>query len=672
MSISLKQIMDDLISAASGKGASLIGFFPVGNLLSNTVQTALHELDTNKSENSKFDKSTGHMHTGVDGDSQPIPTNGIKDGSITSDKFNSSAICPASIKLENSRNINGVSFDGTSDINVISFPDVPNYTSYGRKFSLGSSNLQLSISPGINYISPATMSFINNSLSVPVRTTSLICDKLDGTTIGITASYPQIGSQALRYIIDGTSPVSNTGSSGANSISITGSIASVDGRIGYSGKGDASTGYYSASNTIGVPAFNTASTRILVLDQFIGNSAIQTFYNDGITSFGCDSSNNLTINGVNTTFSLVNATSYIIFLTAVAGSTTGTVYINGSPVLTGTYLVNTTATSPTLFCGSSASNKSLSQISYFECYSSVLTTSQIGFISNTLLFPCRYDNNLQGNSISGGDISGYPKEAAFISGTGWESSQTTTGIGGISYIGVNNLTQIATNVSYRNISGITSVKSQYQSMGGSWTDIQTHTVDSHAGDLVSLVIPTYTPSTTIHNFRILANSNTTSGSWGLSELTISPVQKYRTIIDDVVPNNSVSLGIVKTSSTAIIAYDHSSYKYGRREGLLSTSKGNRKVFLGWKSYSGQQPLAWDNPFGTRKIEEPHYVWASDANGTNESDVVSYVSNSGFYGILKASTTTSRISCITQSLGAAYFNSAWQTSGYIGCYIEVIE
>jgi len=148
-------------------------------------------------------------------------------------------------------------------------------------------------------------------------------------------------------------------------------------------------------------------------------------------------------------------------------------------------------------------------------------------------------------------------------------------------------------------------------------------------------------------------------------------QGDRTIIDDVVPANSLALGMAQTSSTAAVSYDDSSYKYGRREGLTG---GNRKVFLGWQYFSGAATKSWtNNPFGTMKIETELH-WASDAMGTNETVVSPYQTSpsSVGYGVIQGTMTNGNIMAYPQAGGAVVFNGAWQTSGYIGCYAEVIE
>jgi len=138
----------------------------------------------------------------------------------------------------------------------------------------------------------------------------------------------------------------------------------------------------------------------------------------------------------------------------------------------------------------------------------------------------------------------------------------------------------------------------------------------------------------------------------------------RSIIDDMLPSSSVALAFARTNSSKIIEYNDDDYMYGRRE---KATGGNRKVFLGWRYYNGSaQTLYWDNPFGTRKIKT-RFTWALDANGSNESETGQWDTN----GVLANYTSQQKIG-LWCSGGVCYFNSTWQSTGYIGCYAEVLE
>lgn len=147
----------------------------------------------------------------------------------------------------------------------------------------------------------------------------------------------------------------------------------------------------------------------------------------------------------------------------------------------------------------------------------------------------------------------------------------------------------------------------------------------------------------------------------------------RNIIDDVVPSNSVAVGVVRTNSSKVITYNDEDYMYGRREGATG---GNRKVFLGWQYFSGAQSLKWANPLGTGKVRR-EFHWAQDANGTNELQTIGVFFDTAWRGVVPVTTSAGysdpqNITAFTEPSGVTFLNGVWQTSGYVGCYAEVLE
>lgn len=217
-------------------------------------------------------------------------------------------------------------------------------------------------------------------------------------------------------------------------------------------------------------------------------------------------------------------------------------------------------------------------------------------------------------------------------------------------------------------------------------------VSSKSG-IVSTYINSYTPeilgtlvtSTATHPLYLGRDSGN-SGNWykgNLDYLAIIPralsqaeiAQCYNALMNtekkdirSILPADAISLGRVRTDSSNVIEINDSDFQYGRREKAVG---GNRKKFLGWKYFSGAVNLTWDNPFGTRKIKT-YYTWAQDANGTNESDCMELIVDSGYFGLFHKMNTSQRITTQTQPTGVCNFNGVWQTSGYIGCWCEVLE
>ncbi len=157
------------------------------------------------------------------------------------------------------------------------------------------------------------------------------------------------------------------------------------------------------------------------------------------------------------------------------------------------------------------------------------------------------------------------------------------------------------------------------------------------------------------------------------------VQKEHTLIDDCLPSNSISLGFARTGSSALIEYNDSDYRYMRNEGATK-AEGNKRVFLGWKYFNTNGnttvPLLWDNPLGipNRVVKA---VYKENLSYGEEICVVDRFSTpSGDYGVYvdnyyyTTGNIIDKISIVVMPLGAV-FKTAWRTSGYIGCYAEVL-
>ncbi len=154
------------------------------------------------------------------------------------------------------------------------------------------------------------------------------------------------------------------------------------------------------------------------------------------------------------------------------------------------------------------------------------------------------------------------------------------------------------------------------------------------------------------------------------------VKGRRNILNDLLPTGTVSLGFVRTGSSKILEYNDTDYKYGRREGATG---GNRKVFLGWKYFNGNAVIKWDNPFGTGKAKRT-FAWAQGSTGMNELPACSRFNDgaNNMYGVQPTSNNfpayndAQNITAMVGAQGATTFNGVWQTSGYLGCYIECLE
>jgi hypothetical protein len=473
--------------------------------------------------------------------------------------------------------------------------------------------------------------------------------------------------------------VPNSASAGvANDLSVSGTVSQVDGRRGYARQGNGSTGYLASANYTNFP---TGAAIVSVLCAFKAGAigTARTLWSCGPNAsytawLSILASGNLEVNGGAGGFS---DTSYTIEANKEYtvewqyDGTTHYVFVNGTKVWSAVSSSNFSANNAlNVFRKMALTNGySADTIHYVELRNALRTPAQIATVAQQMLIPCAYKWEMQGSSVSGGDAASYPKENAFNS-TEWRSTQSTTGVSGAAYIGVQNITSAVTGVTWENgTNGITSVKAQYQVGSGAWTDISTHTVS--ATGFNTIAVSAYTPGG-LHNFRLLANANPASGNWGVKNLDIQPIPTTADI-RSVLPADSMAVGYTETSATVpTLIIDGSNpsgatpcWAYGIRVGPRGCR--NKRKFLGWQYFSGTGVKSWINPFDTRKCRE-RYVCAEDAVGRNET----LVSPDGVYGGFYNGTSATPFAFDVASNGAARINGVWKTSGYIGCYAEILD
>lgn len=169
------------------------------------------------------------------------------------------------------------------------------------------------------------------------------------------------------------------------------------------------------------------------------------------------------------------------------------------------------------------------------------------------------------------------------------------------------------------------------------------------------------------------------GNFALTEIEMMNYYHYlfkytrKDIVKDFLQDTYIVLCYVKTNSEKIIDYDDISYKYGRREKAVN---GNRKVFLGWQYYNNAiTDFKWDNPFKTKNVKTT-FKYAIDIYGNQEQDILSYFTgNSVTYGILyytQIYNTETDIFARIHRNGSSIVNKYYASSGFIGCYAEVME
>lgn len=460
------------------------------------------------------------------------------------------------------RNINGVAFDGSQDITINTsaegaYPE--NFVASGRKITDVTGN-QITIGAGKNVIDNVPIPFIANSLTVPARSTSLIADKSDGTTVLVPATIP------TAYIDDNTVGfwVFNQTGAGANipnsavgvsSIAVandlvpTGGITQVDGWADYATKLDGTSGYYTSQNSTGIPIGASAREFSIMFTVNTVNMGRTSYIlsmggatGSSLFSLYMDTDNTLAISTV-----AVTSTGYKLDIgktyKAVIryNGTTVEITVNGNLILTRSLTLTTTAT--TLKIGNYVNGSYFAPITlhYLEVRNAPRTDELTAQIANKLCLPCAY--------------------------------------------------------------------------------------------------------------------NKADGT--------------RANITEILPADSVSLGIVRGGTSGVISYNDSEYQYGRRDGAYG---GNRRVFLGWKAISSGQIITFSNPLAT-----------SDVNVTigYKKDLSSYrYTKLGFryYGTNDSGVSIKSVSAMSIQVQASpsyvvnaldSYTDASETTGFIGVWATYI-
>ena len=493
--------------------------------------------------------------------------------------------------------------------------------------------------------------------------------------------------------------VPNSASAGvANDLSITGTVSQVDGRRGYARKGDGSTGNVNSANYTGFPTGASVrelsvlyTVNLIATRQFIvqyGNSNLFHLEQTAANTIGISSGTGVT----DSLYTVELGKTYWIL--ANYNGTTIRLYINGTLIFTSTVALNTGTLCPLrLFAIDGTSLFANCTIHYVELRNALRTPAQIVDVAQKMLIPCSSNQPLTFQSsatlISGGDTSPYVVSRlvdGVIGSDGgvWASSQSNTAVSGAAYFGQSGITQPLKKISfytYNNANNnLSSVKVQYSNDGSNWIDIQTFTIPTTASIKIDLDLMYY-PGNSNHRVRVLANANpATSTTWIVYEaefISAPTPTDIRSSLPNLTDYSVVSyLETSATAPTLIIDGSNPSgstpdYAYGIRVGPRGCR--NKKKFLGWQYFSGSVERYWANPFGIRKLK-PYFTISTDSLGTNESDISQlFYSGVNAYGCYPGGETSARrIEISTQNFGAGVINAAWLTSGYIGCYCEILD
>ena len=206
-------------------------------------------------------------------------------------------------------------------------------------------------------------------------------------------------------------------------------------------------------------------------------------------------------------------------------------------------------------------------------------------------------------------------------------------------------------------------------------------INTGAGNACFLVTPWSTAYSAciLHYAEIRNTPRTPAEIAAISNALLLPCRHYTsetantyTDIRAILPADSIALGFVRTDEDSVTDANDTDYKYGRREGAVN---GNRRVFLGRQYFSGAATFIFPHPFGTKKVKSS-FAYADDANGKNECEVAINYYPTSSYSLYRLYNLRSEyeIKIASGSGGVITVdgNTAWKSSGYIGCYAEVIK
>lgn len=151
-------------------------------------------------------------------------------------------------------------------------------------------------------------------------------------------------------------------------------------------------------------------------------------------------------------------------------------------------------------------------------------------------------------------------------------------------------------------------------------------------------------------------------------------QVGKSIVTDILPDNSIGLGLVKTNSNKVIEIDDSSYKYGRKEGAVG---GNRQVFLGWKWVTAGGLYLYNHPFGIKNIKTT-LIATKDMNSywQNPSMDMMYNTGVGTYGPVVKGVTNEKVKVVVGDYcgwwGQTTYDDGSYNAFYLGVLAEVVE
>jgi hypothetical protein len=506
------------------------------------------------------------------------------------------------------------------------------------------------------------------------------------------------GHTINRYTFSEEGNPQDTGSD-ANPITAMVDCDRVDGHVDYARKGNGSTSYMATAGAAGVTGAYARTELILYTPHNLSGSTVRYIkiygnyhlYTEG-TRLKVREQANIHDTGYDCQ---LNKITYIAVrydgatLTVFAGI--GPI----TPVYSVTAVFNTTSGNLHFLRNSTATNYNAATMHFYELLNYAMTDAEIYQAANGFIIPCRYEGAGE-NIIPAMTSNNTPAGIASASANNPDAYKAFDGDDGTVWA----MAGASGQLNYEHavpkkvfaygikcVGGATNPKNwTFQALSADETtwitlDTQTNVKWSADGELI-FYIPDltltggvlYSPGPNYYkSYRINITANNGGATTEIIQFNMYDELTERSIVDDILPVDSISLGFVLSGSTEIEEIDDKSYKYGRIEYGNNGEKGNKRIFSGWFAVSVGGVYNITNVLGTEKIvpfKIMYKKWVSDS-ATSYCEIYS----STLYVVVK-SITQSNIQIVVGSGNVVFsewnYTGATQSNGYLGFWMEVAE
>lgn len=469
----------------------------------------------------------------------------------------------------------------------------------------------------------------------------------------------------------------------------------VDGHVDYARKGNGTTSYMATAGVAGINLNNPRTELILYTPHNLtaGIRYIKVYGNYRIYTEGARLKVEEQAAVYDTGYDCqLNKTTYI----AVRYDGTTLTVFAGSNVFAEVYRTTaafSTTTGTLIFVkNSTAANYNAATMQFYELLDYAMSDEEIYQSANDFIIPCRYqgagDNVIPvmtSNTAPAGIASASANDGdaykAFDgdNGTVWAMAGAT---GQLNYEHFVPKKIVAYGV--KCITGNTNPANwTFQALdadGMTWITLDTQTGVRWHVDRESIF---YIPNTAqfypdyYKSYRLNITANFGGATTEIVQFNMYDNLIERSIVDDILSADAISLGFVLSGSTEVEEIDNQSYKYGRIEYGDNGGKGNKRVFSGWLYVAANGIYNMPNVLGTDNILPPALMYKKNLTNNMYTPMEAYARASEtecFAHITLISRTSIQIKIGVAGVIRApfYYLATIETSGYIGFWMEVAE